>query len=132
MYEKVYKIYENLKNYSSKHEKDSYNYYLHNLKYKDAQLRYLLANSIIKSKFGENRLECNDPMLANFAKSHKEYRDYYNLHKKELSFGERMRLQLYFSSGIRGLLKKYRSCPVLHEYNLYFKEKAKYLGVKEE
>jgi hypothetical protein len=128
-YDKVYKIYEQLKKYSYQSERDSYDYFFKNPKYYESEIKYDLSKKIVAVKYVENKLSCDDPYLFIMAKSHKELNDYYNTHTGKLSYGDGVSLSA-ISVGIEGFEQKFRKCSVLNDYFKYFDEKAKRLGIK--
>lgn len=121
----VYSTYINLKEYSKKYEKDSYNYFFEKDNYKEAQLEFHISDFIIISKYNRDVLTCDEPFLKIYNDSHKILYDFYTHNEKKLYGGESIKLQLMLTGGISNIKtggflgNDYRMCSSLKDYVKY-------------
>lgn len=86
-FDKLYKKYLALLEYSKKYEKESYDYYFSKPDFwlNGEMFVYNDSLDILQSKFYSNKLQCNDPYLKINVDAHKKIREYYFAHKDELT-----------------------------------------------
>lgn len=121
----VVNIFNNLKSYSKKNDKESYNYFEKNKKYEEDKFLYEDAMYLIgsKSDWGP-AVTCNSQEVTMLGTSHKNMMDYYNKNQNNLKFGEKGTIEILTSGGIPGFTyKKCANAPALKEYNEYFTKK---------
>lgn len=111
-YDKVYKTYLNLLEYSKKYDKASYDYFYDDITNRMAGwfLAYDVSENIMLSKFYNDKLACDDFYLKLYADNQKIMRDYYDKHEKELSYGVRHRMSMDSGAMIGIIAYKFRDC----------------------
>ncbi|KKP38403.1 MAG: hypothetical protein UR30_C0019G0018 [Candidatus Peregrinibacteria bacterium GW2011_GWC2_33_13] len=118
-YDKVYTLYVNLLNYSKKHEKDSYEYFISNRKIWGAKLSHDIALSILQVRFYNYNLDCNDKYLKIYADAHKEIRNYFYSNQNKMPHALKIRFSMDALTTYPMIAYKCRNNPCMKDYIEY-------------
>lgn len=111
-YDKIYKTYLNLLEYSKRYDKASYDYFYNDINRRmwGWFLAYKVSYNIMMSRFYNNKLICDDFYLKLYADNQKIMRDYYAKNEKKLSYGVRARMSMESGEMLGVIAYKFKDC----------------------
>lgn len=111
-YDKIYQTYLNLLEYSKKYDKPSYDYFYNDITNQMSSwfLTHDVSENIIRARYANKKLTCEDKYLKIYADNRKVMKDYYAKNEKKLSFGLRARMSMESGEIIPVLAHKFGHC----------------------